>query len=94
MFQEVSSNINNNGYMRSSNQSNATFKISSSNNSNNDNKKQQTTSQMEHYYRFIEMSEIFFNCTINSNPDSHLIEWFMNEKLIHTDIPKEIVKIY
>lgn len=40
------------------------------------------------YYRFVEMEEIFFNCSINSNPEAHSTEWFCNEKLIFTDIPK------
>lgn len=104
MYHEVSSsnsNINND-YI--SNRSNASVfsqtdnskdqKYSNLNNNNKNNNQQTTTtttatsSTMEHYYRFIEMSEIFFNCTINSNPESYLIEWFMNKKLIYTDIPK------
>ncbi|XP_027203547.2 uncharacterized protein LOC113797380 isoform X3 [Dermatophagoides pteronyssinus] len=107
MYHEVSSsnsNINND-YI--SNRSNASVfsqtdnskdqKYSNLNNNNKNNNQQTTTtttatsSTMEHYYRFIEMSEIFFNCTINSNPESYLIEWFMNKKLIYTDIPKGII---
>lgn len=96
MYQEVSSssnsNINNNyGYntnVSSSNIDNNGKNQQKSYSNHSDQPTTTTTTMMEHYYRFNEMSEIFFNCSINSNPDAHRIEWFMNEKLIHTNIPK------
>lgn len=40
------------------------------------------------YHQFLEMQEIFFNCSINANPQAHLVHWFFNGKTLQTDLSK------
>lgn len=40
------------------------------------------------YHQFLEMQEIFFNCSINANPQAHLVHWFFNGKALQTDLSK------
>src|SRR5690606_31045492 len=30
----------------------------------------------QHHLQFVEMEEIFFNCSINANPYTYLVRWF------------------
>ncbi len=53
----------------------------------------QTVTQTElasssNYHQFREMQEIFFNCSINANPQAHLVLWFFNGKALQTDLSK------
>lgn len=50
------------------------------------NHKQEPQSQARS--KFVESQEIFFNCSINANPQVHLVHWFFNGKALHTDLAK------
>ena len=38
------------------------------------------------YHQFVVLEEIFFNCSIKSNPDVYLVQWFHNERPLQTDL--------
>ena len=39
-------------------------------------------------HRFVEMQEIFFNCSIKTNPPVNIVQWYFNGKTLHTDLTK------